>query len=196
MKRIVSAGNQSATVVFITLTALIVCLAAPARADRKANAREQFERAVKMRTTLEGNPQKDRLLADYRQTIAAYHKVYLISPRAEEVTPSLVAEGELYQEMGHYFDPKYFKSAVETYNFLLKQYPGSRYRSEALFSIGKIQKENFDRPDDAETTFKEFLKRFPKSGKADGAREALKEIADAREDQKQQEAENANGDPW
>jgi N-acetylmuramoyl-L-alanine amidase len=189
MKRNVSAGTQSATEVFLTLTALLVCLVVPARADRKAGAREQFERAVRMRTTLESNPQKDRSLADYRQTITAYHKVYLISPQAEEVTPSLIAEGELYQEMGRHFDPKYFKSAVDAYNFLLKQYPGSRYRSEALFSIGKIQKENLDKPDDAETTFKEFLKRFPHSDKADGAREALKEIADAREDQKQQEAE-------
>jgi len=189
MKRIVSARIQSATAVILALTTLIVCLPAPARADRKVNAREQFERAVKMRTTLEGNPQKDRSLSDYRQTIGAYHKVYLISPQAEEVTPSLIAEGELYQEMGRYFDPKYFKSAIDTYNFLLKQYPGSRYRSEALFSIGRIQKEYLDRPDDAEATFKDFLRRFPKSGKADGAREALKEIADAREDQRQQEAE-------
>jgi N-acetylmuramoyl-L-alanine amidase len=189
MKRIVSAGTQSATAVILALLAMIVCLAPPARADRKVNAREQFERAVKMRTTLEGTPQKDRSFADYKQTIAAYHKVYLISPQAEEVTPSLIAEGELYQEMGRHFDPKYFKSAIDAYNFLLKQYPGSRYRSEAIFSIGKIQKENLDQPDDAEATFKEFLKRFPKSDKADGAREALKEIADAREDQKQQEAE-------
>jgi N-acetylmuramoyl-L-alanine amidase len=189
MKRIFSARIQSATVAILALTALLVCLAAPARADKRSEAREQFERAVKMRTTLEGVQQKDRLLADYKQTITAYHKVYLISPQAEEVTPSLIAEGELYQEMGRQFDPKYFKSAVDTYNFLLKQYPGSRYRSEALFSIGKIQKENLDRPDDAEASFKEFLKRFPTSDKADGAREALKEMADAREDQKQQEAE-------
>jgi N-acetylmuramoyl-L-alanine amidase len=189
MKRIASARTQSAIAGIFSLAALLVCLAAPARAGKRFEAREQFERAVRMRTTLEGNPQKDRSLADYRQTIAAYHKVYLLSPQAEEVTPSLIAEGELYQEMGRQFDPKYFKSAVDTFKFLLKQYPGSRYRSEALFSIGKIQKENLDKPDDAEATFKEFLQRFPKSGRADGAREALKEIADAREDQKQQEAE-------
>jgi N-acetylmuramoyl-L-alanine amidase len=189
MKRIASARTQSAIAGIFSLAALLVCLAAPARANKRFEAREQFERAVKMRTTLEGNPQKDRSLADYRQTIAAYHKVCLLSPQAEEVTPSLIAEGELYQEMGRQFDPKYFKSAVDTFKFLLKQYPGSRYRSEALFSIGKIQKENLDKPDDAEATFKEFLQRFPKSGRADGAREALKEIADAREDQKQQEAE-------
>jgi N-acetylmuramoyl-L-alanine amidase len=189
MKRFVSAGIQPAIAVLLTFAALHVCFLPPAHADRKANAREQFERAVKMRTTLEGYPQKDRSLSDYRQTIAAYHRVYLLSTQAEEVTPSLIAEGELYQEMGRYFDPKYFKSAIDTYNFLLKQYPGSRYRSEALFSIGRIQKEDLDRPDDAEATFKEFLRRFPGSNKADGAREALREIADAREDQKQLEAE-------
>jgi N-acetylmuramoyl-L-alanine amidase len=189
MKRIVSARTQSATAVILTFVSLLVCPGSPARGDKKADAREQFERAVKMRTTLEGNPQKDRSLADYRQTIAAYHKVYLITPQAEEVTPSLIAEGELYQEMGRQFDPKYFKSAVDTYNFLLRQYPGSRYRSEAIFSVGHIQKEYLDKPDDAEATFKEFLKRFPGSPKADGVREALKEIADAREDQKQQAEE-------
>jgi N-acetylmuramoyl-L-alanine amidase len=189
MKRIFSARTQSALAAILSLAAMFVCLAAPARADKRSEARDQFERAVKMRTTLEGNPQKERSLADYKQTITAYHKVYLISPQAEEVTPSLIAEGELYQEMGRQFDPKYFKFAIDTFNFLLKQYPGSRYRSEALFSIGRIQKENLDKPDDAEATFKEFLQHYPKSDKADGAKEALKEIADAREDQKQQAAE-------
>ena len=188
MKRIVSAGIQPATAFVLLISALILCPSAPASPDRKADAREQFLRAVKMRTALESTPQKDRSLADYRQTIAAYHKVYLLSPQAEEVTPSLIAEGELYQEMGRQYDPKYFKSAVDTYDFLLKQYPGSRYRAAALFSVGRIQKENLDKPDDAEATFKEFLRRFPRSDKADGAKEALKEIADAREDQKQQEA--------
>jgi N-acetylmuramoyl-L-alanine amidase len=189
MKRINPVGTQSAIAVFLAFITLILCPTVPARGDKKADAREQFERAVKLRTALEGTPQKDRALSDYKQTIAAFHKVYLITPQAEEVTPSLIAEGELYQEMGRHFDPKYFKFAVDTYSFLLKQYPGSRYRSEALFAIGKIQKENLDKPDDAEATFKEFLRRFPNSNKADGAREALKEIADAREDQKQQEAE-------
>jgi N-acetylmuramoyl-L-alanine amidase len=191
MKRCNPVRIQSATAVFLAFLMLLVCPAAGARAraNKRMEAREQFERAVRLRTTLESTPQKERTLPDYKQTIAAYHRVYLISPQSEEVTPSLIAEGELYQEMGRRFDPKYFKSAVDSYNFLLKQYPGSRYRSEALFAVGKIQKENLDRPDDAEVTFKEFLRRYPKSNKADGAREALKEIADAREDQKQQEAE-------
>src|SRR6202044_4015406 len=115
-----------------------LCLSA--RTDRKLDAREQFERAVRMRTTLEGTPQKERSLVDYRATGAAYHKVYLISAQAEEVTPALIAEAELYEEMGRLFDAKYFQSAIESYNFLLKQYPGSRHRGQALFSMGKLRK--------------------------------------------------------
>lgn len=156
---------------------LAVCFALPVRADRKSEARDQFEHAVKMRTMLEGYLEKDRSLADYRQTVTAYHKVYLISTQAEEVTPALVAEGELYEEMGRLYDPKYFQSAIDVYNFLLKQYPGSRYRGEAMLAIAQIQKDDLNRPADAEASYKEYVKRFPHSDKANDARQALREIS-------------------
>jgi N-acetylmuramoyl-L-alanine amidase len=180
MKRIAFRGKRAAERVLCAAgiaAVLALCFAFPARADRKSQARDQFEHAVKMRTMLEGYLEKDRTLSDYRQTVSAYHKVYLISSQAEEVTPSLIAEGELYQEMGRLFDTKYFQSAIDAYNFLIKQYPGSRYRGEALLSIAQIQKDDLDRPADAEASYKEYVKRFPRSGKANDAREALKEIA-------------------
>ncbi|MGD0402426.1 MAG: N-acetylmuramoyl-L-alanine amidase [Candidatus Acidiferrales bacterium] len=166
---------------FLLAIAILVSLASPAYADRKYEARQQFERAVRIRTALEERPEKARTLADYKQAVAAYQKVYLITPQAEEVTPALIAEAELYQQMARQFDEKYFQSAIDTYNFLLKQYPESRYRSEAIFSIAQIQKDDLGRPEVAEVTFKDFLKRFPKSDKAPKARQALKEISDARE---------------
>jgi N-acetylmuramoyl-L-alanine amidase len=166
---------------FLLAIAVLVSLASPAYADRRYEARLQFERAVRIRTVLEERPEKERTLADYKQTVAAYQKVYLITPQAEEVTPALIAEAELYQQMARQFDEKYFQSAIDTYNFLLKQYPESRYRSEAIFSIAEIQKDDLGRPEVAEVTFKDFLKRFPKSDKVPKARQALKEISDARE---------------
>jgi N-acetylmuramoyl-L-alanine amidase len=180
MKRIASRGKRDAGRVLCAAAiaaVLAACFAFPVRADRKSDARDQFEHAVKMRTMLEGYLEKDRSLSEYRQTVSAYHKVYLISTQAEEVTPSLVAEGELYQEMARLFDPKYFQSAIEAYNFLLKQYPESRYRGEAMLAIAQIQKDDLDKPADAETSYKEYVKRFPRSDKANEAREALKEIA-------------------
>ena len=178
-----SPTRSSATKVLFALgiaIALAVCLAAPARADKSSDAREQFEQAVKMRTMLEGYLERDRAVSDYKQTVTAYHKVYLITPQAEEVTPSLIAEAELYQEMGRLFDPKYFQSAIDTYQFLLKQYPRSRYGGEALLSIARIQKDHLEKTEAAETTYKEYLKRFPRSEKADDARAGLQEIASLR----------------
>ncbi len=170
----------TADVLFIAI-ALSLCPTPSAFADAKSEARDQFEHAVKMRTMLEGYLPRDRALADYKQTIGAYHKVYVISAQAEEVTPSLIAEAELYREMGRQFDAKYFQTAIDTYNFLLKQYPGSRYRGEALFAIAQIQEQDQNKADAAEATFKDFLKRYPKNDKANDARAALKEIAIARE---------------
>ncbi len=152
-----------------------------ARADKRTEARDQFDRAIRMRTALESNPLQDRSIGDYRATIAAYHKVYLISTSAEEVTPSLIAEAELYEQMGRVFDPKYFQNAIQAHQFLLKQYPESHYRSQALYSIAMIEDYDLHETDAAEIAFKQFLKQYPKSDKASGAHEALKEIADARE---------------
>jgi N-acetylmuramoyl-L-alanine amidase len=155
---------------------IFVSAASSASADKNSAAREQFERAVRMRTQLEGYLPRDRSLANYKDTIAAYHKVYLLSPQAEEVTPSLIAEAELNREMGRQFDAKYFQTAIDTYNFLLKEYPRSQYRPQALFAIAEIQREDLDQPDAALASYKEYLKRFPKSDKAADAREAISEL--------------------
>src|SRR5271163_4165407 len=185
MTQVVSARILPARWLFLAL-ALAVPLCLSARTDHKMDAREQFERAVRMRTTLEGTPQKERSLVDYRAAVSAYHKVYLISAQAEEVTPSLIAEAELYEEMVRLFDAKYFQSAIDSYNFLLKQYPGSRYREQALYSIGLVQKDGLHQPDVAEATLKDYIKRFPKSDLASDARVALKDIAETREKAKAQ----------
>ena len=184
MKRAAIARFQSALRLTLFAGGLALAFALslvfPTHADKNSDAREQFESAVKMRTMLEGYLEKDRSLADYKRTVAAYWKVYVIAPQAEEVTLSLVAEGELYQEMGRLYDPKYFESAISAYNFLLKQYPGSRYRSGALLAIAKIQKDDLNQPEAAEAAFKELVKRFPRSEQAGEARQDIAEIGGER----------------
>jgi len=198
MKRFALLGARSATrfaFLIATAIALGVCLTPASRADRKSDAREQFARAVKMRTTLEGHLEKDRTLAEYKQTVAAYHKVYLISVTADEVTPSLIAEAELYQEMGRLFDPKYFKSSIEAYNFLLQQYPGSRYRGSAMLAVARIQKDDLANPDAAEATYRDYLKLFPHSQNVGEAREGLRETVAQRALSTSPVAEGAEDQP-
>jgi N-acetylmuramoyl-L-alanine amidase len=184
----VALGKLNRTVKCVALALALITWAFAAlgvRADKRTDARDQFARAVRMRTTLEANPMQQRSLADYRSTIAAFHKVYLISVSAEEVGPSLVAEAELYEQMGRRFDPKYFQNAIQTHQFLLKQYPESHFRAQALYSIGMIQEYDLHESDAAEITFKQYVKQYPKSDKVNGAKEALKEIAEEREKAKE-----------
>jgi N-acetylmuramoyl-L-alanine amidase len=169
--------------------ALAVCVSTPAQSQQKATkAREQFERAVGLRTALESGAPADRTVGAYNQAILSFRKVYSISAQAEEVTPSLVAIAELYAEMGRQSDGDYFKSAIDGYNFLLKQYPHSRYAASSLFAIGKIQQDDLKNPDAAEITFKNVLQRYPKSPKATDASAALKQIAQLREEATQRAA--------
>ncbi len=163
----------------LVLVAMLLCLPVAARADHESAAREQFAVAVRMRTMLEGFLPRDRSVADYQKTIAAYQKVYLISTDAPEVTPSLIAEAELYREMGHYYGAKYFQSSIDMYKFLLAQYPGTRYRAEALFAIAQIQQNEQRNLDTAAASYKEFLKRYPTGDRAREARTALAQIASA-----------------
>ena len=161
---------------------LFVC-AAPARAtlgDAESAARDQFAVAVRMRTMLEGYLEKDRSLADYAKTLDAYQKVYTLSARADETPPALIAEAELYEEMGRLFDPKYYDVALKTYRTVIGEYPTSRFRTVAFFGIAQIQRSDLNKPLDAEATYQEFLKKYPRSEKASDARKALKEIVDAQ----------------
>jgi N-acetylmuramoyl-L-alanine amidase len=173
------AGLGGAKSVLI-LAAFVLCLPPAVRAGQQSSTRDQFARAVRMRTMLEGLLPRDRAVGDYQKTIEAYQKVYLLSTQAPEVTPSLIAEAELYREMGQMFDKKYFQSSIDMYRFLLAQYPETRYRGEALFAIAQIQQNDQKNLDAAEASYKEFLKRFPENNRAADARQALIEIAEAR----------------
>ena len=80
--------------------------------------------------------------------------------------------------MGRLFDPKYFQSAISVYKFLMKQYPGSHYRGEALFHHRDKFRKTISRSRMRPTaSFQEYLKRFPHSERSADARAALKEIA-------------------
>jgi len=152
-----------------------------ASASKRATAKAQFDRAEKQRTGLQGKPKNERTLDEYLKLVSSYRRVYLITPHAAEVPAALVQVAELHQEMGRQFDPKYFQSAIDAYQFLLHEYPENRYRQDALFTIGRIQKDDLEQPEMAEKTFQEFLKLYPRSPKDDEARKALAEIASARE---------------
>ena len=120
-------------------------------------ARQQFAKAERAREALNGRPVGERTRREYQRAIDSYRRVYFGSPASSKADPSVVATAELMVEMGRRFDDnKILRGAVEQYRFLRKEYPGSKYRFDALFTIGEIYKDDLNDPEEARTTFEDF----------------------------------------
>lgn len=160
-----------------------------ARHNNDAWARQQFAKADRMREALNGRPLGERTRHEYQRVIDSYRHVYMGSPASSKADPSVVATAELMVEMGRRFeDNKILRDAIEQYHFLRKEYPGSKYRFDALFTIGEIYKDDLNDLDEARKTFQDFLQRYPRNRLADDARAAVKAI-DTEVDERQRTAQ-------
>jgi N-acetylmuramoyl-L-alanine amidase len=146
-------------------------------AVKREAAGAQFARAEEQRSILNSKPPEKRTLAEYKTVVASYRRVYLITPRASEVVDSLLSVAELYSEMGDRFGRSYYQLAVDSYLFLVHQYPGSKYSQDALLRIGKLQRDQLGDSTLATQTYEEFLKKYPHSPRKREAQEELAELA-------------------
>jgi N-acetylmuramoyl-L-alanine amidase len=165
---------------------LCVVAALPAKtaagaADANANlkrgaASAQFTKAEEQRAALNSKPNEKRTLADYKQVVSSYRRVALITPRASEVPDSLLAVAELYTEMGDRFGRSYYQSSVDSYQFLVHEYPANHYCQDAILRIGKLQRDQLGDSALAKKTYEDFLKRYPRSPRKREAQESLAEL--------------------
>ncbi len=185
-------ARLSPVFVALGIAAAVVCLNPPASsakaaakagdttttsAVRREAAGAQFARAEEQRSNLNSKPPEKRTLAEYKQVVASYRRVYLITPRAAEVVDSLLSVAELYTEMGDRFGRSYYQSAVDSYQFLVHEYPGSKYSQDAMLRVGKLQREQLGDSAQASRTFEDFLKKYPHSPRKREAQEEMAELA-------------------
>ncbi len=143
----------------------------------EAWARERFAAAERMSEALNGRPPADRTRHDYQRVINAYRSVYFGAPTSTKADPSVVAVAETLVEMGRRFDDdKILNRAIAQYKFLRKEYPGSKYRCDALFTIGEIYKDDLNDPEQARAVFQEFLHRYPHNRLVEDAQQAVVEL--------------------
>ena len=128
--------------------ALLLASTAPAKSNaeatttataavRRQSASTQFAHAEEQRAALNSKPTEKRTSsADYKQVVTSYRRVELITPHAPEVPDSLLAVGELYVEMGERFGRSYYQSAVDSYRFLIHEYPTSKFGQDAMSASG------------------------------------------------------------
>ena len=146
-------------------------------AQNKQLAREQFETAERMRQELIDRPVANRSQQDYKRVIDAYRRVYYLAPGSSKADPSVFTVAQLLAESGRQFNnSKTLHSAIEQYQFLRREYPGSKYRVQALFAIAEIYKDDLSDRQQAKASFEEFLKHYPHSQLADDAQAALREL--------------------
>ena len=145
-----------------------------ARARSEAWAGTQFSTAERMREELNGLPAAERSRHAYQRVITAYRRVYYGAPASAKADPSVVAVADLLTEMGRGLnDDNALRSAIGQYKFLRREYPGSRDRFQALFTIGQIYQDDLKDPVQAKSAFEEFLRRYPRHHLAEDARKAL-----------------------
>src|SRR6267143_793957 len=167
--------------------ALSVAPASPARASaehsnatttvKRQAATTQFARAEQQREELNNKSSEKRTLADYKQLVSSYRRVALITPRAPQVPDSLLAVAEVYTEMGDRFGRGYYQSAVDSYQFLVHEYPASKYSQDAILRIAKLQRDRLGDTALAKKTYEDFLKRYPRSPRRREVQESLAELA-------------------
>ncbi|HEX7287965.1 MAG TPA: N-acetylmuramoyl-L-alanine amidase [Candidatus Angelobacter sp.] len=176
--RIVERTSLAATLA----CALVFCALSPMAAARtvkqkKLAARTQFETAERLRDGLLGTPESDRTRRDYQKVIDAYRKVYYTAPTYSKADAAVLAVAELLDSQGRVFnDSKSFKDAIGQLAFLRREYPGSKRRVEALFTIAQIYRDDLNDVPQAKATFEDFVKRYPGSSLAPKARKELAEI--------------------
>jgi N-acetylmuramoyl-L-alanine amidase len=145
--------------------------------SKRAAATAQFDRAEEQRSTLNEKPANKRTLAEYKNVVTTYRRVFLITPRAPEVPESLSAVGQLYTEMGDRFGRSYYQSAVDSYRFLIREYPTSKLSQDAMLKIAALERDQLGDPRAAEKIYDDFMKKYPHSSKRREAQEARAEIA-------------------
>ena len=175
------------------LLALVALSGMPAHAYARPHhrygeswARERFASAERMREALNGRPPGERTRHDYQRVLNAYRNIYYGAPTSTKADPSVVAVAETLVEMGRRFeDDKILNEAIAQYRFLRKEYPGSKYRCDALFTIGEIYKDDLNDSEQARGTFEEFLHRYPQNRLAgDAQREVVELDREADRDKK------------
>jgi N-acetylmuramoyl-L-alanine amidase len=162
---------------FAVLTLLASPAFAASLAVKKQQARSQFENAERMREELNGLPQHERSRREYQRVMDAYRRVYYSAPGSSKADASVVAVAELLAESGRSFNDKQaLRAAISQYEFLRREYPGSKYRFDALFTIGQIYKDDLEESDKAREAFQEVIHRYSHLQLAADARDALAEM--------------------
>ena len=153
-------------------------LSAPAtRAGRRERARTLYGRAVEKRAQFNKIPPETRTKKEFLALLRSFDLVRRTDPTFGNVPPSLRAMAELYREIGDTFgEEKYYRLAVKSFKFLIREYPYSVNARRAWYGIGEIQSADLEDIAAARKAYEVFLKRNPRAREAGEVKQKLQEL--------------------
>ncbi len=168
----------------------------PVSTSHQVKAAAAFDRAVRMRTTIESLPENKRTKSDYLKVIDAFREVERHDVAYSKVPAALACVAEIYDEMGRLFSAeRYYLESVKIYQFLISQYPHSLAAKEALLTLGEIYRTDLEKPEEARKAFQQFLEKYPRSPKAEEAQAKIKEIDRSNSEPAPTEPRTAQAEP-
>ena len=158
----------------------ILCVQAQAEGGRLSAPFSPFGHAERLREALQAQPEARRTSRDYERVLDAYRVIYHENPASSEADASISAVAGLLAEEGRLFQSeKLLRDAIGQYEFLRREYPGSRYRFSALVAEGEIYRADLKELDQARAKFQEFVTDYPRNPLVT---QALMEIRQIREE--------------
>ncbi len=140
-------------------------------------AASPYTQAQLARQSLESRPEDQRTRRDYERVLELYRAIYHDDPASPKADASIFAVAQLLAEQGRILkDEKSLHDAIGQFEFLRREYPGSRYRAEALLAEGDIYFRDLNDNASAKSTYQAFLKQYPRDAGATEARANLKEL--------------------
>ena len=98
----------------------------------RQRASDAYQKAQQQEAALEEKPRGERSRSAYLRVIRLYERVYLITPHTGYADNALINIAALYQEIDDARD------AIKTLQFLIREYPGSRFVSSAGKNIERL----------------------------------------------------------
>ncbi len=156
---------------------LILLVTLPAFANTYKSdswAHGQFAIAEHKRQELNQLPPERQTRREYQNVIDSYRRVYYECPTSSKADASVLAVADVLADMGrHFHDSRTLRSAIAQYEFLRREYPGSKYRFDALFNTAHIYADDLDETALARKNFEEFVRQYPRNHLAAEARSSL-----------------------
>jgi N-acetylmuramoyl-L-alanine amidase len=159
------------------LSVIFATAAFASTASQRKPSPSPYAQAQLARQALESRPETERARRDYERVLDLYRAVYHDDPASPKADASIFAVAQLLAEQGRTLnDEKSLHDAVGQYEFLRREYPGSRYRADALLAEGDIYFRNLNDNAAAKAAYQSFLKQYPRNAGAAQARANLKEL--------------------